>query len=113
MRPHSTFCEIVKRSTCSFVSSKFGVLGGHRFIVVNRQSFEVTEQTDTLARAKLTRTDMLHADFEPVGKHVCTWSGFRTLHRLSFRLVVQPQAIAHTVNDGIKLIAIIEHVMGY
>lgn len=56
---------------------------------------------------------LLLTNTEPIAQNVGPQSGLSASHRLGFCLVAQFQSLAHTVNDGIKLIVIIEHVMGY
>ena len=56
---------------------------------------------------------LLLTNIKPIAQNVGPQSGFSASHRLGFWFVAQLQALTHTVNDGIKLIVIIEHVMGY
>lgn len=58
----------------------------------------------------LTRP-LLLTNTKPIAQNVGPQSGFSTSHRLGFWLVAQLQSLTHTVNDGIKLFVIIEHVM--
>ncbi len=60
----------------------------------------------------LTRP-LLLTNTKPIAQNVGPQSGFSTSHRLGFWLVAQLQSLTHTVNDGIKLFVIIEHVMSY
>ena len=56
---------------------------------------------------------LLLTNTEPIAQNVGPQSGLSASPRFSFWFVAQLQALTHTVNDGIKLIVIIEHVMGY
>ena len=60
----------------------------------------------------LTRP-LLLTNTKPIAQNVGPQSGLSTSHRLGFWLVAQLQSLTHTVNDGIKLFVIIEHVMSY
>ena len=60
----------------------------------------------------LTRP-LLLTNTKPIAQNVGAQSGLSTSHRLGFWLVAQLQSLTHTVNDGIKLFVIIEHVMSY
>ena len=56
---------------------------------------------------------LLLTNNEPIAQNVGPQSGLSASHRLGFWFVAQLQSLTHTMNDGIKLIVIIEHVMGY
>lgn len=60
----------------------------------------------------LTRP-LLLTNTKPIAQNVGAQSGLSTSHRLGFWLVAQLQSLTHTVNDGIKLFVIIEHVMSH
>ena len=58
-------------------------------------------------------SSLLLTNTKPIAQNVGAQSGLSTSHRLGFWLVAQLQSLTHTVNDGIKLVVIIEHVMRY
>ena len=57
--------------------------------------------------------DRLDAYFEPIAKNIGSKSGFCAPHRTGFRLESQLKAVAYASNNGIKLIAIVEHVVSH
>lgn len=56
---------------------------------------------------------LLLTNTKPIAQNVGPQSGLSASHRFSFWFVAQLQSLTHAVNDGIKLIVIIEHVVGY
>ena len=57
--------------------------------------------------------DRLDAYFKPIAKNIGSKSGFCAPHRTGFRLESQLKAVTYTSNNGIKLIVIVEHIVGY
>ncbi len=56
---------------------------------------------------------LLLTNTKPISQNVGPQSGLSASHRFSFWFIAQLQSLTHAVNDGIKLIVIIEHVMSY
>lgn len=56
---------------------------------------------------------LLLTNTEPIAQNVGPQSGLSASHRFGFWNIAQLQSLTHTVNDGIKLIVIIEHVKSY
>ena len=63
--------------------------------------------------SKTTLIDKLDAYFKPIAKNIGSKPGFFAPHRTGFRLESQLKAVAYTSNNGIKLIMIVEHIVGY
>ena len=53
---------------------------------------------------------LLLTNIKPTAQNVGPQSGLSASHRLGFWFVAQLQSLTHTVNDGIKLIVIIEQI---
>ena len=63
--------------------------------------------------SRMTLIDKLNTYFEPIAKDIGSKPGFRASHCLGLWLVLQINAVAYAPNDGIKLITIVEHVVGH
>ena len=112
-RPHACFRKTGRQFTCGFTSCEFGVFRHPRFNVVNRHGFKWHLITGAYKVFKMLTRALLLTNIKPIAQNVGSQSGLSASHRLGFWFVAQLQSLTHTVNDGIKLIVIIEHVMGY